>query len=277
MATQETAPIGAPCWIELTTPETGRACDFYAELFGWTTADQPQLSSENHFRRDGRPIAGYRNRSSGTSADGTWTVYLKCDDAAETVRSAVQNGGRVAIPATEVGDFGVLAQTIDPGGALVGAWQPGKHPGLAVSGEPGSPTWFELQTVITTASSPSTARHSAGTPRPSATPQNSGSRQPVSATNDLPASWMPADTCHPRTRLTGRSTSPPPISTPPCPTSPRWVDHSSARPTTRHSADWPRFRTQPAPSSSSSARTDQLRCGAGSKNNIRPASSDDSN
>lgn len=146
MATQETAPIGAPCWIELTTPETGRACDFYAELFGWTTADQPQLSSENHFRRDGRPIAGYRNRSSGTSADGTWTVYLKCDDAAETVRSAVQNGGRVAIPATEVGDFGVLAQTIDPGGALVGAWQPGKHPGLAVSGEPGSPTWFELHT-----------------------------------------------------------------------------------------------------------------------------------
>lgn len=128
------------------TSAPGRACRFYAELFGWTTANEPQVGSDMHFCKDGLPIAGYRNRPPGPSAAGTWMVYLKCDDAAGTVESAVRNGGQVAVPATEVGDLGVIAEMIDPGGAVIGAWQPRKHQGFAVYGELDSPTWFELHT-----------------------------------------------------------------------------------------------------------------------------------
>lgn len=144
MPSRETAPLGAPCWIELTGSAPGPAYRFYTELFGWTTADEPQLGSDTHFCADGLPIAGYRNRPPVSAADSRWTVYLMCDDAAETVESAVRNGGQVAIPATEVGDLGVAAEVIDPGGAAIGAWQPRKHSGFAVYGELGSPTWFEL-------------------------------------------------------------------------------------------------------------------------------------
>lgn len=36
--------------------------------------------------------------------------------------------------------------TIDPSRAVIGAWQPHKHHGFALEGEPGSPTSFELHT-----------------------------------------------------------------------------------------------------------------------------------
>ncbi|HZE00817.1 MAG TPA: hypothetical protein VE155_03480 [Pseudonocardiaceae bacterium] len=40
MPTGDTAPIGAPCWIDLMTSDTERSRAFYCELFGWT-AEQP--------------------------------------------------------------------------------------------------------------------------------------------------------------------------------------------------------------------------------------------
>jgi len=35
MPTRDTAPLGAPCWTDLMTPDTSRARDFYSSLFGW--------------------------------------------------------------------------------------------------------------------------------------------------------------------------------------------------------------------------------------------------
>jgi uncharacterized protein len=34
----------------------------------------------------------------------------------------------------------------DPGGSVIGAWQPNEVKGFEVTGEPGTPTWFELHT-----------------------------------------------------------------------------------------------------------------------------------
>ena len=30
------APLGAPCWIDLTTSDVDRAQEFYGTVFGWT-------------------------------------------------------------------------------------------------------------------------------------------------------------------------------------------------------------------------------------------------
>ena len=37
MPTRESAPVGAPCWIELFTSDIDKARAFYGELFGWTS------------------------------------------------------------------------------------------------------------------------------------------------------------------------------------------------------------------------------------------------
>jgi uncharacterized protein len=45
-----------------------------------------------------------------------------------------------------VADLGTMAVVTDPGGAVVGLWQPGTFPGIGVEGEPGAPSWYELLT-----------------------------------------------------------------------------------------------------------------------------------
>ena len=37
MTRRETAPIGAPCWVDLFTSDLDRSLAFYSELFGWTS------------------------------------------------------------------------------------------------------------------------------------------------------------------------------------------------------------------------------------------------
>ncbi|MGH4004615.1 MAG: VOC family protein, partial [Pseudonocardiaceae bacterium] len=59
---------------------------------------------------------------------------------------AVANGGQVHVAAMDVGDLGTMAIISDPGGAGIGVWQPGRHRGFGVLGEPGAPSWFELHT-----------------------------------------------------------------------------------------------------------------------------------
>lgn len=59
MPTRDTAPIGAPCWIDLMTSDTERSRAFYCELFGWT-AEQPaeEFGGYFYFSSDGVRVAG---------------------------------------------------------------------------------------------------------------------------------------------------------------------------------------------------------------------------
>jgi predicted enzyme related to lactoylglutathione lyase len=45
-----------------------------------------------------------------------------------------------------VGENGSSTMISDPGGAHVGAWQPNQQKGFEVTGEIGTPAWFELHT-----------------------------------------------------------------------------------------------------------------------------------
>jgi uncharacterized protein len=75
-----------------------------------------------------------------------WSVYLQVEDAEATVASAKANGGEVYVEAMAIADLGVMAVVGDPGGAMIGMWQPGAHTGFEVVGEPGTPSFFELHT-----------------------------------------------------------------------------------------------------------------------------------
>jgi predicted enzyme related to lactoylglutathione lyase len=45
-----------------------------------------------------------------------------------------------------VGELGSMGVVTDAGGAAIGMWQPGTHPGIQRIAEPGTPAWFELMT-----------------------------------------------------------------------------------------------------------------------------------
>ena len=59
MPTRETAPIGAPCWADLMTPDTARRSAFHPERVGWQ-ARRPneQCGGYAHHRTRGRPWGG---------------------------------------------------------------------------------------------------------------------------------------------------------------------------------------------------------------------------
>lgn len=147
MTTPNSAPPGAPCWIDLTAADTRQAQSFYQRLFGWSAGEPaPEAGGYFLFRKDGMPVAGCRTSQPGSGHPGGWTVYLASPDAAHTVAVARDRGGWAVVPPAAAGGMGTTAVIADPSGASAGVWQPAALRGFEVREQPGTPTWFELHT-----------------------------------------------------------------------------------------------------------------------------------
>jgi predicted enzyme related to lactoylglutathione lyase len=140
-----TVVVGAPCWIDLYSSDTGRATEFYGRLFGWN-AEPPDERFGGYFTftKDGKHVAGCMLNDGSTGMPDGWTVYLMTDDAEAVARATPEHGGRVLYPPMVVAENGTMAVIADAGGAHLGVWQPGAVKGFEVTGEEGTPSWFEL-------------------------------------------------------------------------------------------------------------------------------------
>jgi len=146
MPNRDEAPVGAPCWVDLTTSDTGVAREFYTALFGWEAEEpNPEFGGYFNFTKNGVRVAGGMSAMPGGAAD-VWSVYLATDDAAKAFETAVANGAQPIVTPMPVGDLGTMLVIVDGVGAVIGAWQPGEHKGFGLIGEAGAPAWFELHT-----------------------------------------------------------------------------------------------------------------------------------
>ncbi len=147
MPKRDSAPIGAPCWIDLMSTDTDASRAFYEGLFGWTSEEAgEEYGGYINFLKDGRPIAGcMANQPQFESPDG-WSVYLAVADAKQVNDAALANGGQSYVEPMDVGELGTMGVVADAGGAAIGLWQPAQHQGFAEHGEPNTPSWFELFT-----------------------------------------------------------------------------------------------------------------------------------
>lgn len=147
MPKRDSAPLGAPCWVDLFTSDPEKAQEFYGQLLGWTAESAgEEYGGYINFSQDGQGVAGCMKNDGQSGSPDVWSVYLATDNAEKTAEAAAANGGQVLVPAMEVMQLGSMAVLTDVGGATIGAWQPGLHKGFDILGEPGAPTWFELQT-----------------------------------------------------------------------------------------------------------------------------------
>jgi predicted enzyme related to lactoylglutathione lyase len=145
MPTRESAPVGAPCWVDLASTDVDRSRAFYTELFGWEAEEpNPEFAGYFNYTKDGARIAGGNAQQEGSPS--VWTVYLAVEDAEATAAAVTKHGGNVIAPPMAVADLGSMAFLTDPGGAFVGIWQPGTHKGFGILDEPDTPSWFELHT-----------------------------------------------------------------------------------------------------------------------------------
>lgn len=145
MPNRQSAPLGAPCWIDLATSDTAKSRNFYCELFGWTAGEpSEEFGGYFMFLREGVPIAGAMAAQPGSP--DAWSIYLATDDMYKTLEAATSHGGTVVVDAMPVADLGTMAYVTDAGGAMIGLWQPDTFPGFTVIGEHATPSWFELNT-----------------------------------------------------------------------------------------------------------------------------------
>ncbi|MEX1080278.1 MAG: VOC family protein [Homoserinimonas sp.] len=148
MPTRETAPSGAPCWIDLSSSDTERARQFYAELFDWTyEVSSAEYGEYINCFRNGSQVAGIMQNSPASGTADGWITYFATADAQATANLADESGGQSAVAPMEVGSMGTMAMLVDPGGATVGVWQAGQHSGFQLVGETGTPVWHELHTL----------------------------------------------------------------------------------------------------------------------------------
>ncbi|HEX2303114.1 MAG TPA: VOC family protein [Gaiella sp.] len=142
-----TLVVGAPCWIDLYSSDTAKATEFYSRLFGWK-AEPPEEGFGGYFvfNKDGKVVAGCMLNDGEAGYPDAWGVHLMTDNVEAVAKAVPQHGGSVEMGPMEVGENGSSAMIRDPGGAILGAWQPRSQKGFEVTGEPGTPAWFELHT-----------------------------------------------------------------------------------------------------------------------------------
>lgn len=140
-------PPGAPAWVSLSTPDVGAATGFYGDLLGWGFRRGETSDGRTYLTAvlGGLAVAGI-GQSTEPDAPAQWTVFLGTTDAGTTADAAIDAGGEVLVEATDAPGSGTAALLADPTGAVVGVWQPGDHPGLELTDEPGAVLWCELVT-----------------------------------------------------------------------------------------------------------------------------------
>ncbi|WP_172827817.1 VOC family protein, partial [Mycobacterium colombiense] len=118
MPIRDCAPLGAPCWIDLTTSDVARAQQFYGTVFGWTfESSGPEYHGYVNAAKDGHLVAGIMaNRPEAGSPDH-WATYFHTADIDTTVAAVTGAGGAVCM-AIEVPAKGHMAVATDPAGAV---------------------------------------------------------------------------------------------------------------------------------------------------------------
>lgn len=147
MPIRDGAPLGAPCWIDLTSSDLGRAQDFYGTVFGWTFEDQgSKLGGYILAAKDGHTVAGMgANVPQWPFPDG-WSTYFHTADIDATVSAVTAAGASLRFKPMQLPATGVMSAATDPSGAEFRLWQPLEARGYELIGEPGAPVWHQLTT-----------------------------------------------------------------------------------------------------------------------------------
>lgn len=137
---------GTPSWVDLGTPDVGAAAAFYAELFGWAheeAGDPGETMGYGFFLKEGKQVAGV-GPLQDPQQPPAWSSYISVEDADATAAKVRDAGGRVLMEPTDLpNDSGRMAVFADSVAAVLCAFQPDRHHGAQLVGEPGTWIWNE--------------------------------------------------------------------------------------------------------------------------------------
>ncbi len=114
---------GSVSWNELTSRDVSGAKNFYGELFGWTGDTAPADGVEYTTLKSGERAIGGIMPMEGEGWDRIppfWLTHFAVDDCDAIAQKAVEMGGTICVPPTDIlpGRFAMLS---DPQGGVFGA------------------------------------------------------------------------------------------------------------------------------------------------------------
>jgi predicted enzyme related to lactoylglutathione lyase len=101
-----------------------RAQKFYADLFGWQVAPNPQTGGYALVDTDaGETAIGGGIGPAANPGEAGVKIYMRVDDLDGYLERAEKLGGTKLVPPTDLpGDYGRFAIFADPDGTAVGLW-----------------------------------------------------------------------------------------------------------------------------------------------------------
>ena len=120
-ADQGPPETGQFSWHELATSDYKGAFAFYSELFGWEPQEAMDMGEAGIYQLYGRgeaPLGGMFNKPDEMPGPPMWLYYVSVDDVNSAVRKVEDLGGQVVNGPMEVPGGDLIAQCLDPQGAL---------------------------------------------------------------------------------------------------------------------------------------------------------------
>ncbi len=113
--------IGGFSWHELATSDSKSALSFYSDLFGWKSGEAMDMGEAGTYQlygAGGDPLGGMFDKPNGMPGPPMWLYYVKVRDVNEAVKKVAELGGQVINGPMEVPGGDLIAQCLDPQGAL---------------------------------------------------------------------------------------------------------------------------------------------------------------
>ncbi len=113
--------IGGFSWNELATSDYKGAFSFYSELFGWEPQEAMDMGPGGIYQiygRSGAPLGGMFNKPEEMPGPPMWLYYVSVEDVNVSVAKVAELGGQVLNGPMEVPGGDMIAQCVDPQGAL---------------------------------------------------------------------------------------------------------------------------------------------------------------
>ena len=123
---QQTTPNGDPevgefSWHELATTDHEAAFEFYSKLFGWKeteSMDMGEMGTYQMYGQGDRTLGGMFDKSKDMPGPPAWLYYTVVEDIDKTVEKVKEKGGQVLHGPMEVPGGSMIAQCLDPQGAM---------------------------------------------------------------------------------------------------------------------------------------------------------------
>lgn len=120
---QDVLKHGAFSWFELMTTDVAGAKEFYGELFGWETEDQPMgFPGYTMIKVDGDGVGGIMQPPQECKEmTPFWGVYVTVKDVDAIAENVERLGGKLLRAPMDIPQVGRFCVIQDPQGAVINA------------------------------------------------------------------------------------------------------------------------------------------------------------